>query len=178
MLAGREALGGVALVGAAAVKASAALIAPFALLGSRRPARLLVAGGLAIAALIAVTVIVFDTEAFDAFSQLGANQSRPSHYGIPATLSRLTGLDTDPIRIVLIVAYGALVASLLVWAARGGDWLRAAGWATLGLLVASASITPWYLIWALPLAAVGRDRVLAVATLALAAYELPAALPL
>jgi hypothetical protein len=178
VLAGRDALGGVAFVGAGAVKASAALVAPFAVLGARRPLRLLIAVGVAVAVVVAVTLAVFGTSAFDAFSQLGANQDRPSHYGIPATLARLTGLGTDPIRIGLLVAFGALVAWLLIWAARGGDWLRAAGWATFGLLVASASITPWYLLWALPLAAVARDRALVVAVLALSAYQLPSALPL
>ncbi len=178
VLAGLEAAGGVAFVGAAAVKASGAVVAPFAVLGARRPWRLAVAIGIALALVVAVTLIVFGSAAFDAFSQLGANQSRPSHYGVPATLSRLTGLGTDPIRIALLLAYGVLVAWLLVWTARGGDWLRAGGWATLGLLVASASITPWYVLWALPLAAVARDRVLAVAVLALCALQLPAALPI
>ena len=50
-------------------------------------------------------------------------------------------------------------SALLVWAARGGDWVRAAGWAAFGLLVASAYMAPWYLIWLLPLAAISRDRV-------------------
>jgi hypothetical protein len=178
VVAGREALGGAALVAAAAIKASAALIAPFALLGARRPRRMLAAIALACAAVVAVTLPLFGSSAFDAFVHIGGNQDRPSHYGIPATLARLTGLGTDPIRVALLVAYAALLAALLVWTARGGDWLRAAGWATLGLLVASAALTPWYLVWALPLAAVGRDRVLVGAVLALSAYQLPSALPI
>jgi hypothetical protein len=177
VLAGREVLGGPALVGAAAVKASAALVVPFAALGARRPTRMLLSLGGSVAAVVIVAVLAFGTPAFDAFSQLGANQSRSSHYGVPATLSRLTGLGTDPIRVALLVAYGGVVAWLLVWTAHGADWVRAAGWAALGALVASASIAPWYVLWALPLAAVARDRALAAAVLALTALQLPSALP-
>ena len=49
--------------------------------------------------------------------------------------------------------------------------MRAAGWASLGLLVASAYIVPWYLIWLLPVAAISRDRVLIGATIVLTIFQ-------
>jgi hypothetical protein len=55
--------------------------------------------------------------------------------------------------------------------------VRAAAWCATGLLIASAYITPWYLIWSLPLVAISRDRPLTLVTLALCAYQLPVALP-
>ena len=88
---------------------------------------------------------------------------------MPGTLSRLLGVGVDPIRYALAAAYLASVIGLLVWVLRGADWVRAAGWAALGLLVATAWLVPWYLIWVLPLAAVSRDRPLVVATVLLTA---------
>jgi cytochrome c biogenesis protein CcdA len=61
---------------------------------------------------------------------------------------------------------------------RGFDWVRAAGWTALGLLLASAWLLPWYLIWPLPLAAISRDRALQLLTLALTAYQLGARIPI
>ena len=55
--------------------------------------------------------------------------------------------------------------------ARGFDWVRAAGWAALAVLVASAYIVPWYLIWLLPLAAVSRDRALIGATIVITIFQ-------
>jgi hypothetical protein len=70
------------------------------------------------------------------------------------------------------------VGALLAWAWRGGDWVRAAAWAGLGLLVATAWLLPWYVIWALPLAAISRDRILQLLVLALTAFQLRARMPI
>jgi hypothetical protein len=53
-----------------------------------------------------------------------------------------------------------------------------AGWATLALLVASAWLVPWYAIWLMPLAALGADRRLLVASIAFCAYMMVIAMPL
>jgi hypothetical protein len=113
-----------------------------------------------------------------AFGLAGENQGRTSHMSIPVTLARLTGLDPDPVRTGALALYAALVLALLVWTWRGGDWVRAGGWAALGLLAATAWLLPWYLVWVLPLAAVSRDRPLRLLTLALTAYQLGARIPL
>ncbi len=81
-------------------------------------------------------------------------------------------------RALALGLYGAALAFLLLWTWRGDDWVRAAGWAALGLLLATSWLLPWYLVWALPLAAVSRDRPLALPTLALTAYQLGARIPL
>jgi len=47
-----------------------------------------------------------------------------------------------------------------------------AGWATLGALATSAWLTPWYVVWALALAAVAPDRRLRAATLGFCGYVL------
>ena len=65
----------------------------------------------------------------------------------------------------------AALVWLLVAVARGLDWVRGAAWASFGVLVASAYIVPWYLIWLLPVAAISRDRVLIGATILLTVFQ-------
>jgi high-affinity Fe2+/Pb2+ permease len=97
---------------------------------------------------------------------------------IPITTARLTGLDPDWVRTVFLALYAALVAYLLIWTYRGGDWLRATAWATTGLLLATAWLLPWYLLWPLSAAALSRDRPLQLLVLAMTAYQLGARIPL
>jgi alpha-1,6-mannosyltransferase len=174
----REAAGAVALVTAVAVKASAGFIAPFALLGSERRGRLL-AGAAGAALLIALAAYLgFGWDWLRAFELAGENHGRASYMSIPSTLGRLLNVDDDPVGVVALGLYGIALAYLLVWTARGGDWVRAAAWAGFGLLVATSWLLPWYLIWALPLVAVSRDRTLQLLMLALTVDQLGARIPL
>jgi hypothetical protein len=76
------------------------------------------------------------------------------------------------------VTLAVLIVLLCLRVIHGGDWIRASGWAALGLLLASAWLLPWYLIWALPFAALSRDRLLIASVLALTALQLAARIPL
>jgi hypothetical protein len=175
----RDAGAGVAFVVALAVKAPAAIAAPFALLGPERGRRRFLFGGaLALAAVGVAGQAAFGLHWLDALGLAGESQDRTSHMSIPITAARLTGLDPSPVRIAALVLYAGLLAYLLVHTWQGGDWLRAAAWASLGLLLASAWLLPWYLIWSLPLAALSRDRSLQLLVLALTAYQLGARIPL
>ncbi|HYP56513.1 MAG TPA: hypothetical protein VEQ41_09485, partial [Solirubrobacterales bacterium] len=120
----------------------------------------------------------FGWDWLSAFGLAGENQGRTSHMSIPITFARVAGLDPDPVRLAALILYSALVLHLLAWTWRGGDWLRATAWATLGLLLATSWLLPWYLVWLLPLAALSRDRALQSLTLALTAYQLGARIPL
>ena len=97
---------------------------------------------------------------------------------IPITVARLSGLDPDAVRLLALVLFLTLFLQLLLWTWRGFDWVRAAGWTAVGLLLASSWLLPWYLVWPLPLAAISRDRPLQLLTLALTAYQLGARIPL
>ena len=178
LLAAREATAGAALVAAVAAKASAAFIAPFALLGAQSRSRLL--AGAALTALLAAgaAYLAFGWNWLEGFGLAGENQSRTSHMSIPITVARIAGLDAGAVRAAAVVLYAALVVCLLVWTWRGGDWVRASAWAALGLLLATAWLLPWYLVWLVPLAAISRDRPLQLLTLALTAYQLGARIPL
>jgi hypothetical protein len=178
VLSARELSGGAALVATIAIKSSAALLAPFALLGSPRRTRLL-AGGLAAALTIAIAAnLAFGWDWLHGFGLAGENQSRTSYMSIPITTARLTGLDPGTVRLAAAILFIATIAYLLTWTWRGGDWIRAAAWATFALLLATAWLLPWYLIWILPLAAISRDRPLQLLTLTLTAYQLGARIPL
>jgi hypothetical protein len=178
LLSARELSGGAALIAAIATKASATFLVPFALLGSTNRKRLLT-GALAAAAGIAIAAyLAFDWDWMHGFGLAGENQDRTSYMSIPITTARLTGLDPDPVRLAAAILFAAAIAYLLAWTWRGGDWVRAAAWGALALLLATAWLLPWYLIWALPLAAISRDRPLQLLTLALTAYQLGARIPL
>lgn len=172
LLAGRALAGGAGLAGAVAIKASALVVAPFALLSSlRRPA--LAAGFAAAAGVVIVAgLAVFGPGLDEALRVVGDNQENPSRMSVPATLSRELGLGIDAMRGLCIAAFALALMLLLSWTARGGDWVRAAAWAALGLLAASSYLTPWYVIWALPLVAIARDRALVLAAVAFSAFLL------
>lgn len=178
VLAHRELAGGGAFLAALALKAPAALAAPFALLGAPRRRRFLAGAALAAVPVVLAASLAFGWSWLDAFGLAGENQGRTSHMSIPVTAARLGGLDADVVRVAALLLYATLLVHLLAWSWRGGDWLRAAAWASLGLLLATSWLLPWYLIWALPLAALARDRPLQLLVLGLTAYQLGARIPL
>lgn len=184
VLAVRPGGGGAALAAAAAVKVSAAFATPFALLGTlgrRRPGgalRFLAGAALAAAALALASLLAFGPHALDSLRVAGENQGRVSSFSIPNLLSEASNLDIGTVRALALAAYGALLAALVRWVWRGADWIRAAGWAALGLLLASSWLLPWYVVWALPLAALSRDDRLVGAVWALTALQLAARLAL
>lgn len=181
LLDGRERSSGGALVAAVATKASAALLVPFAVLGTDRGrplGRLLAGAAVTALAIAAAAWLAFGWDWLNGFGLAGENQDRTSHMSIPITLARLTGLDPDAVRLAAVILFAASVAYLLAWTWRGGDWIRAAAWATLALLLATSWLLPWYLIWVLPLVAITKDRPLQLLTLSLTAYQLGARIPL
>jgi alpha-1,6-mannosyltransferase len=194
VLTAREASAGVAFVAAIAIKASAAVAAPFALLGVARPGstglkpnwgsgfrpidRLLAGAAGAVLVISGVAYLGFGWHWLDAFALAGQNQGHTSHLSIPTTIARITGLGSDAARIAALILFAALVVYLLAWTYRGGDWLRATAWATTGLLLATAWLLPWYLLWPLPAAALSRDRALKLLLLMLTAFQLGARISL
>ena len=194
ILTARETSAGAAFVAAIAIKASAAIVAPFATLATVKPppmgrkvnseltfrpiGGLLLGVGLAAVGIGVAAYLGFGWHWLDAIALAGENQGHTSYMSIPITAARLTGLDPDAARVSALALYTALVAYLLIWTYRGNDWLRAAAWATTGLLLATAWLLPWYLLWPLPLAALSRDRPLKLLLLALTAYQLGARIPL
>jgi alpha-1,6-mannosyltransferase len=186
--AARRPLGTAVATAAASLKASAAIVVPFLFLGTRpgeRRRALLGALGVALAVAL-VALIGFGTHALDALDLLSSNQGRTSRWSLPYKTAQLLGailpgdrLDyRSAVRAVYAVAFAAFAAWALWRTWRGADPIRMAAWTTFALLLASAWLVPWYLLWLLPLAAVARDRRLLVAAGALTAWALVIAVPL
>lgn len=177
LLSAREASAGAALVAAIAIKASAAFLAPFAFLARGRSR--LAAGALAAAVAVGAGAWpAFGWDWLHGFELAGENQNRTSHLSVPTTFARISGLGLGPVRLAAVLLFAALVAYLLAWTWRGGDWVRAAAWTAFVLLLATAWLLPWYLLWPLPLVAISRDRPLQLLTLGLTAFQLGARIPL
>jgi Glycosyltransferase family 87 len=171
----RSAAGGFAGALALGVKASSGLLLPFVLLGAHRRRRAF-GGALAAGALVLlVGVAAFGGEALGFLKQLRQQQDLVATYSVPSRVAAALGFDGIPSGLRLLVAVAFLVTVvLLLWRTwqRRLDWLAAAGWATLALLLSTAWLVPWYVVWLLPLAAVGRDRRLTAATLLFCGYVL------
>jgi len=169
----REAGGGALGVAAVAVKASAGLLLPFLLLGAHGRRRLLAGAAAAGAAVLAVAAAAFGGGALSLVHQLHDQQRFVASDSVPRRLSWLLGMGSLPsgLRLAFVLAFAAAVLWLL-WATwrRRVDWVDAAGWATLALLVSTAWLVPWYVVWLLPLAAVARDPRLRGAALLFCLY--------
>jgi hypothetical protein len=153
---------GAALVAALAVKASAGILLPVVLAGLlRTPRRLaqVVAGMLAAGAVLAaVSVMAFGLHLPDL-----STQGRLVTVWSPSNLIGLaggSGGETDGLRHALSFVLAAWVALACVMAWRRRDSLTAAGWASIALLVTLSWVLPWYVLWALPMAALSRSRAL------------------
>jgi hypothetical protein len=171
-LAGRDRLVGPSVVAAAATKVSALPMAPFVVLGSRRPGRAW--AWAAIAALVAVVgaAALFGVEAPGLRRGAAEQETRNT---LPWLLSRAAGYDHVPagIRIAGFVVLAAVVAGLLRWVLRqGGDWVTAAGWSAFTLLVVLSTVSPYYIAALLPFAALSRSAALRLATLGLGLFLL------
>jgi hypothetical protein len=173
---------------AAGFKASAGLVVPFLVAGARErwrgPLLAAVAAGLGI---VVLALAGFGTNALDALGVLSSNQDRTSSWSFPYKTAELLGAllpgDRLDYRGVTRALYGAAFGLVFLWLLlrtwRGRiDPIAAAGWATLAILVASAWLVPWYILWLLPLAALAGDRRLMWASVALCAWMLPIAIPL
>ncbi len=173
-LVGSEGVAALALVAAAAVKATAGVVLPLFLLGAHRRRNALRGAALAVAGLLlAVTVAFGSSGVRDLLGSLLAARENVSPQSLPSQLSSVVlGAEAVPVQFVPIgIAVLASVATLMLWrTSRGTSWTAAAGWTVFALLASTVWLRPWHLTWLLPLAALGGDRGLRVATLGLTAF--------
>jgi hypothetical protein len=174
LIALRPRLAGASLAAASAVKATAALLVPFAVLGERRPrghAVLGLSAGLLV--VLGASLLLFGGEGTLAIAtSLNSGQGYWSPQSVPYQVSGMLGSRSVPdvVRPVGNAAAAVAVALLLwrVW--RGKDWIAGAGYALLAAFVATLWLRPWYVAWLLPLAALGSARWLRLGTLGLTAF--------
>ncbi|HVR06110.1 MAG TPA: hypothetical protein VMS02_08705 [Solirubrobacteraceae bacterium] len=162
-----DALAGGAIAAAMLVKATGVVPLPFLLLSRRRLAPLLGAAVVAVAVAV-VALAVFGVHGLDIVAALNRDSAFVSTDSFPTEIAHLFGkpgvfpIDHDLLKALLV----AIVAHLAWRTWRGFDWVAASGWTFLAIAVTSTWLLAWYTLWSLPLAAVGRDRRLLVATLA------------
>jgi alpha-1,6-mannosyltransferase len=166
ILAHKERSGSAMIVAAAAVKITAGMMLAFAIAsGGGRRARdhrrdVLIGAAAAAALLVGVTFAWFGTAPVHLLSTIQNVQGKGDWHSIPGFIGWELGRSTGhAVGIVLAIALAAVCLVLLrrVW--RGTlDWIDAAGWTALALLVTASSLLPWYVAWLLPLAALATDR--------------------
>ena len=156
---------------AAAVKAPAGIALPFLLI-AHRSRRGIAAAAAAGAGVALASALTFDSAALSVVGQFVRQQRLVATLSVPSLVAGALGLHgvTPTLRSIAALLLVAGLAVLLWRTWRGADWLAATGWATLLLLVTSAWLVPWYVIWLLPVAAVAGDARLRAAALAFTAF--------
>ena len=109
----------------------------------------------------------------DAFGPLADNARETTSYALPHRLSQL-GVPEGAAIAVFAALFVCVYAVLAREAWRGRARL---GLASVALLACAPYVTPWYLAWVVPLAAVEEDKLARVLALAFTAYLLPQTIP-
>ena len=153
LLSRRDRSAGAAVMLAVFVKFTAVLLLPFLLIAARpaeRRLRVLTGAVLATIPLAMLSFALFGLTVPNLQDQstLLTDYSIPNLVGIVLHVGGGTPL-------LLRLANVALVVTVLFFLRRRGDWLTGAGWSTLALVASLAWLVPWYVIWVLPLAALG-----------------------
>jgi hypothetical protein len=159
---------GAAFVLAVAIKASGAILLPVVLAGLlRTPRRLLqTIAGMAIAGAV---VAVLSVSAFGLHLPDLSTQGSLVTAWSPSNLIGLaggSGGETEGLHHALTFVLVALVGLASVQAWRKSDLITASGWASVALWLTLTWVLPWYVLWALPLAALSRSRWLRTTVLA------------
>jgi len=172
LLTGRERAAGAAVALATAIKASAGLIAPFAVLGARRRGTSAGAFVATLAACAALGILAYGAHVLGIGSAWVTEQHQIAGHSIPSQVSKLLGLGqlAPGVRAAFMAMFGCVLAGTLWRAWRGAWWIDCYGWATLALLAATAWILPWYGLWALLPASISASRRLRTGALVACAY--------
>jgi hypothetical protein len=144
---------GAALMIAVAVKFTAILLLPFLLIGvmtNRRRVNVLAGAALAAVPLGAMYLALFGFS----LPNLVDQSTLLTPWSVPNIIGLILGVGGGTPEL-LRVANVLLVVAIALLVRRNRDWLSDSGWATLALIASLAWLVPWYVIWVLPLAAIG-----------------------
>lgn len=175
LLARRDRSSGAVLMLAVAVKFTAVLILPFLLVAARSTERrraIIVGAVLAALPLVAMSLALFGLS-LPNLSQQGALLTPFSFPNLFGYAIGIGGGTPALLRLADVV----LLITIVLLARRRGDWLSHAGWATVALIASLAWVMPWYVIWVLPLAALGTSQRLRRAVLIMTVFLVITFLP-
>jgi len=175
LLARRDRSAGAVLMIAVAVKFTAVLVLPFLLVAVpsvRRRLNIVLGAVLGAVPLAALSVGVFGL----AIPNLSDQSTLLTDFSIPNLVGLAIGIGGGTPGL-LRVANVVLVLTVIYFLRRQRDWLSGAGWSTLALIASLAWLVPWYVIWLLPLAALGTSLRLRRAAVALTGFLVVAFVP-
>jgi alpha-1,6-mannosyltransferase len=175
LLAGRERGAGAALMVAVAVKFSAILLLPFLLVGAgsgKRRWRVITGAVLAVIPLAIMSLALFGLS----LPNLSDQSTLLTPFSFPNLFGYFIGVGGGT-SAVLRLADVALIVAIVLLVRWRGDWIAHAGWATVALVASLAWVMPWYVIWVLPLAALGSSVALRRTALALTVFLVLVFLP-
>jgi len=180
LLVERDAAGGALGALAVGLKLTAGVILPFACVdrarrGAGRWQRLWAGLGAGAGVVLAAGFSAFGAGLLEMFATLDHAQAQGGDASFPGFVAARLGLPgvghAAGFALAGVFALVCLWLMRRVWRGRL-DWIDAAAWATVAMLLATGSLLPWYVSWLAPLAALARDRRLTRATLALTAAVL------
>lgn len=150
---------GAVLVGGAAIKVTAGLAIPFVLLAGRPRRRVLLGLAGAGIATAAVSFAVFGPALVHMLDALLLQRRFTSVIAsVPSFVAHFVHLARPGhSTFQLLTAIGAVtIAGLIAFSLRGRGWLESTAAAAIVLVVTAAWVLPWYVILALPFAALAR----------------------
>ncbi len=178
VLRGMDGAGAGAAVAGAAIKLTVGLAVPFLVIAAGRRGRAVRGAAIVTVLLGLPTLVLFGSHFFDQVHRIATDPLFDTLFSGPDRLAAALGTHITPaIRTVSTAAAGLVALGALAAAWRGADAVTAAGWAFLALIAAIASFAPWYLVWLLPFAALGRSRSLRLATLLVTIYVMAGHIP-
>jgi alpha-1,6-mannosyltransferase len=181
----RNGAGGTLVALSAGIKLTAGLVLPFALASGSEPdadkrrRSLLLTAAITFVLMLGIGLLAFHSGIWHLPSTLDQVQKEGAGQTVPGFISTILHLPT--LGHIVGAVLGAIFIGVCVWLLikvhRGElDWIEGAAWATLGLLVSTSSILPWYGAWLLPLVALSHNRKLWTVTFCFMAWMLATAL--
>ena len=174
VLARRYRFAGVVLMLAVAVKFTAILLLPFLLVAAhtrQRRVQLLVGAAISAVPLIALDLALFGFS----LPNLSQQSTLLTGFSITNVFGLLLGVGGTPALLKIAAVGVVLVVAHQFY--RNRDWIGGAGWSTLALIASLSWLMPWYVVWLLPLAALGSSVRLRKLSAVLTVYLLFVFLP-
>ncbi|MGI8712919.1 MAG: glycosyltransferase family 87 protein [Solirubrobacteraceae bacterium] len=175
LLVRRDRSAGAVLMIAIAIKFTAVLLLPFLLLAVRdrpRQKRFMIGAGVAAIPLAALSLLLFGFS----IPNLQQQSSLLTDFSIPNVVGLLLHVGGGT-PIVLKFATVTVVVVAAYQFFRRRDWLDGAAWTTFALIASLAWLVPWYVIWLLPLVALGSNLALRRISIVLTVFLILSFLP-